>query len=355
MTTFAEWREYGENLGRFASVREKAEKPMDRIVVQVKDNVMKLVAGDHGKTIVITVGQAHQPDGKAVVGSRLFLTTLKSLRGKGDADIRLTPKGAAIRTSFGSEIELDNIEGFFQLLVPSPYVPGQGRAITLPTGFFEEAAKYLAFYAEHQPFNQVLMEAKDGQAYFRCSDDHIMATIGPVAVEGKFTIHFPEHVFPALKGLTGPTGGGIYIPVHEGTKVQQVQFGIGQYRVACVVRPNYGKFPQVAPHKYTASVTGDKKVITDAFKSLAGRHQYSRVTMTAEDGSLTVKGGDTGAIKLNVECEGTASLPVNAAFIAKMLQTVEGKTATVQFADAPSHVRIVGDKNHWPLLVAPMR
>lgn len=355
MTTFAEWREYGENLGRFASIREKAEKPMDRIVIQVKDNVLKLVAGDHGKTIVITVGQAFQPDGRAVVSARLMLTTLKSLKGKGEADIRVTPDGATIRTGFGSEIAMDNLSGDFRFLVPTPYVPGTGRSIILPTGFLEDAAKYLAFYAEHQPFNQVLMEAKDGQAYFRCTDDHIMATVGPVPAEGKYTVHFPDHVFPALKGLTGPTGGGIYIPDHEGKQVHQAQFGIGQYRVACVILPNYGKFPQVAPHKYTARVTGDKKVIADAFKSLAGRHQYSRVTMIAEGGVLTVKGGDNGAIKLNVECEGTGTLPVNAAFIAKMLQTVEGKTATVEFADAPSHVRIVGDKNHWPLLVAPMK
>lgn len=353
MTTFAEWREYGENLGRFASVREKAERPMDRIVIQVKDNVMKLVAGDFGKTIIITVGQAHQPNGRAVVAARLLLTTLKSLKGKGEADIRLTPKGASIRTSFGSEIDMDNIEGSFKFLTPLPYVPGQGRTITLPTDFLVDAAKYLSYYAEYQPFNQVLMEAKDGQAYFRCSDDHIMATVGPVPAEGKFTVHFPDHVFPALKGLSG--NAGIYIPEHTGPQVMQAQFGAGVYRVVCVVLPNYGKFPQVAPHEYTATVTGDKKVIADAFKSLAGRHQYSRVTMIAEGGSLTVKGGDAGAIKLNVKCEGTATLPVNASFIAKMLQTVEGKTATVQFADSPSHVRIVGDKNHWPLLVAPMR
>lgn len=352
MTDFATWREYGENLGRFASVREKAERPMDRIVVQVKGGVMKMVAGDHGKTIVITIGQSFQPNGRAVVSARLLLTTLKSLKGKGDADIRLTPGGATIRTSFGSEITLDNIEGFFQFLVPLPNT-GEGRSVILPTDFLVDASKYLSYYADHQPFNQVLMEADNGQAYFRCTDDHIMASVGPVPVHGRFNVHFPEHVFPALRGLSG--NATLYLPERARTQVTQAQFSAGPYLVACVLLQNYGKFPQVAAHEYTASVTGDKRVISDAFKSLAGRHQYSRVTMIAEGGKFTVKGGDNGAITMNVECEGEASLPVNAAFMTKMLQTVEGRTATVQFADSPSHVRIVGDKNHWPLLVAPMR
>jgi len=77
--------------------------------------------------------------------------------------------------------------------------------------------------------------------------------------------------------------------------------------------------------------------------------------MEARDGTFTIRSGDSGAATLNIECEGTGSLPVNAAFMAKVLQTVDGKTATVQFADSPSRVRIIGEKNLWPILVAAMK
>jgi DNA polymerase III sliding clamp (beta) subunit (PCNA family) len=352
VTTFAEWREYGENLGRFASIREKADSPMDRIVVQHKGGIQKIVAGDYSNTLIITVGPTDQPDGRAIVPSRLFLGTLKTLKGKGDAEVRVTDKGATIITSFGSSIDLDNLTSPFKMLSPQPYVAG-GWTARFEAGFLVSAAKYLAFTAEHSPFNQVLAEAKGNKMYFRAADDHIMATVGPLRVPEPRTIHFNMTVFPAMRGLT--EAGGIYIPEHKSPQVAQAQFGAGKYRVVSVIYPDAGKFPQVAQHEYTVYVTAEKKLLIDTFKSLAGRHQYSMVTMIAEDGHLSIKSGDNGVARLNVECEGTGTLPVNAAFIAKVLQVVDGKTATIQFANSPSHVRIVGDSNGWPMIVAPMK
>lgn len=352
MTTFMEWREYGENLGRFASIREKADSPMDRIVIQNRGGVQKVVAGDFRKTIIITVGPTSQPDGRAVVSSRLLLGTLKTLKGKGDAELHVVPTGAIMKTNFGSEIEMTNIEGSFKMLSPKPFSP-DGWTARFPAGFLPAAAKYLAVTGEFMPFSQVLAETHGNEMYFRASEDHIMSTVGPIHVDEPRTIHFIDDVFPAMRGLED--AGGIYVPKHEGPQAMQAQFGAGKYRVVCVIYPDPGKFPQVAPHKYSVTVKADKKVLIDTFKSLAGRHQYSRVVMEAKDGAFTIRSGDNGAARLNVECEGTGTLPVNAAFIAKVLQVVDGKTATIQFADAPSHVRIVGDANGWPMLVSPMK
>lgn len=356
LTTFAEWREYGENLARFSSIREKAESPMDRIVIQNKKGIQKVVAGDFSKTIIVTIGPTDQPDGRAVVSSRLLLGTLKTLKGKGDAEIRVTEKGASMKTSFGSSIEMDNVTGHFLFLSPKPY-SDEGWTAKFPAGWLASAAKYLSYTGEFSPFTQVLAETQgregDYQMYFRACDDHMMSTVGPLKVAEPAVIHFTDSVFPAMRGFE--EAGGIYLPVHTGPQVMQAQFGSGRYRVVTVIYPDAGKFPAVAPHPYTASVTGDKRVLMDAMKSLAGRHQYSRVVMEAKDGVFTIRSGDTGAATLDMKCEGTASLPVNATFIAKVLQTVEGKTATVQFADAPSHVRIVGDNNGWPMLVSPMK
>ena len=352
MTAFAEWREVGENLGRFASIREKADSPMDRIVIQNRDGVQKVVAGDFRKTIICTIGPTSQSNMRAVVGSRLLLGTLKTLKGKGDAEFIVTDKGATIRTSFGSEIEMDNISGYFKMLSPQPYKAG-GWTAKFPQGFLPAAARYLAITAEFQPYNQVLAECSGNDMYFRASEDHILSTVGPIHVDEPRDIHFPDDLFPALRGLED--AGGIYIPERFEQQVHQAQFGSGKYRVVSVIYPKYAKFAHVASHGYTVNVKADKKVLIDTFKSLAGRHQYNRVVMEAKDGTLTIRSGDNGAARLSVECEGTGTIPVNATFMAKVLQTVDGKTAIVQFANAPSHVRIVGDNNGWPMLVSPMK
>ena len=351
-TSFAEWREYGDNLGRFASIREKADSPMDRIVVQNKDGIQKVVAGDYNRTLIITTGPTSQPNGRAVVPSRLLLGTLKTLKGKGDATVRVTDKGATVETSFGSSIEMDNLMTPFKMLAPRPYNPS-GWIAKLPEGFLPAAAKYLAYTAEQHPFNQVLAQTIGHDMFFRSTENHIQAEVGPIPVEVPRTIHFPEGLFPAMRGLEA--AGGIFIPLHVAPQVHQAQFGSGKYRVVTVIYPDYGTFPLVAAHPYTVRVQADKKLLIDIFKSLAGRHEYSRVVMEAKDGALTIRSGDNGAAKPNVECEGTGTLPVNATFMAKVLQTVDGKTATIEFADSPSHIRIVGDANRWPILISPMK
>jgi hypothetical protein len=352
LTTFAEWREIGENLSRFASIREKADSPMDRIVIQNRGGIQKVVAGDFRKTIICTIGPTNQPDLRAVVGSRLLLTTLKSLKGKGEAEIRVEDFGVQMQTSFGSAMKMLNIDGYFKMLSPLPYKAG-GWTAKFPAGFLPAAAKYLAITGEFDPFNQVLAECEGNNMYFRASEDHIMSKVGPLHVDEPRDIHFPDDLFPALRGLED--AGGIYLPERHEPQGYQAQFGSGKYRVVSVIFAKKTKFAHVANYEYTVNVKADKKVLVDTFKSLAGRHQYNRVVMEAEDGTFTIRSGDNGAATLNVECEGTGTIPVNATFMAKVLQTVDGKTATVQFANAPSHVRIVGDNNGWPMLVSPMK
>jgi hypothetical protein len=118
--------------------------------------------------------------------------------------------------------------------------------------------------------------------------------------------------------------------------------------------PEYKPWPRVPDHDFPATVSGDKKVMIDAFKALAGRHQFARTVMQVENDKFSIKGGDKGVIKLNVEASGRATCPVNATYMAKVLSTVEGKTATVQFDTAPTFVRVTGE-NAWPIRVSPMK
>ncbi len=348
---FAEWREFGENLSRFASIREKAESPQDRIMVQNKGGIQKLIAGDYGKTIIVTVGPTNQADGAAVVSARFMLTTLKTLKGKGQAEIRVTDDGLQMQTSFGSTIKMKNMDRP-KYLTPKPYVPGE-LEIPFDAGFLPDASKYLVTTAEQAPFNQVLGECRGLGFTLRATDDHMMAEVGPLMAEDIFTLHFPDHIFPALKGFED--AGFIYVPERIPPQVAQAQFKAGKYHAVCVMYPNYGKFPRLASQAYTAVITGDKKLLIDSFKSLAGRHAYHRVIMEAKDGKFTIRSGDDGTAEVNVECTGTGTLPVNATFMAKVLSTVDGKTATISYSDSPSLVQVVGDKNDWTIAVSPMK
>jgi DNA polymerase III sliding clamp (beta) subunit (PCNA family) len=352
LTSFADLRDLGENIGRVASIREKAESPMDRVVIQVKDKVLKVVAGNFHTTMVYTVGDVTLPDGKAVVGSRLFLQTLKTLKGKGEANIFPTDKGAAIVTSFGSRIDMDNVAGSYKFLIPLPYKKDTAPLVPFPAGFLPQATKYLYATADYAPFEQVLFEAKDGALWLRSSDDHTVGEVGPLPTDHKFKSTLYPEAFQSLRGIEG--AGGFWFPPRVGPQVQQMQVISGPFRVATVVRLEYGKFPSVAGGKYACVVKADRKLLVDTFKSLAGRHQYSRVIMEAKGGQFTIKAGDNGAASVVAEVEGEAFIPVNATFMAKTLATVDGKTATVEFSDAPSNIRVTGD-TPWPLVVAPMK
>lgn len=353
VTTFAEWREIGENLGRVASVREKADSPMDRIVVQAKDGLLKVIAGNYNTTMIVTVGMTDQK-GIATVPARTFLTAIKTLKAKGEAELVLTNVGASIVTGFGSSIDMNNLPGENRMLKPYLFKKGDGVTIPFPEGFLPTASKYITpCTGEHAPYNQVLGQMHGKEMFLKASDDHMGVEIGGLFPSYPLTLHFNSELFPAIKGLEW--AGGFWVPEHVPPQVHQVQVMSGKFRVVSVIYPQYPKFPWVADSKYTVKVEGDKKAMADLFKSMAGRHPYARVIMTSDGEKFSIKSGDTGEAQVQATVTGKGTLPVNATFMAKVLATVEGKTATIEYTSPPSLVRVIGDKNVWPVRVAPMK
>lgn len=76
-------RKIGENLARFADVRETAKEPKDRIVVQANGSEVKLIAGSMGGTLIAVVHSTSET-GRAVVPARFLLQALKNANTKGD-------------------------------------------------------------------------------------------------------------------------------------------------------------------------------------------------------------------------------------------------------------------------------
>jgi hypothetical protein len=353
LTSFAELRDIGENLARFASIREKAESPMDRILIQANAGELKMVAGNFQSTIIATVGPTDQT-GKAVVSARTLLGAIKTLKAKGEADLIIRDDGAVIKTGFGSAIEMPGMEMSKWLRpVPKPWVLDD-MTVPFDAGFLPSAVKYLApCIGDFSPYNQVAGRANGTTFYLEANDNHIGVEAGYLPATEAFSVHFPGEAFPALRGLED--SGWFWFPPRHKLEAERAQIYAGKYTVIMVLWPDFPNFPKVADQKYTVTVTGNKKVLIDTFKALSGRHEFNRVIMEAADGAFTIRGGDGGTAKVDVTCDGKGTLPVNATYLAKVLTTVDGTNATIQFSDSPSLVRVIGDKNPWPIRLAPMK
>lgn len=352
MTTFIELREIGETIGRFASVREKADRPQDRVVIQAKDGLLKLVAGDHEKTVIATVGPTEE-DGVAVVSARLLLTSLKTLKGKGDVFFVVKDNGAELRTGFGSSIVFDNIDIEPPMyLRPKPY--DGGSIARFDAGWLPLASKYLSMSpGDFNPFDQVYAHTTGDDLWFKSNDNHTGVEVGPLPAEGFIDANIPVGLFPALKGLED--AGGFYFPDRTDNKAPQVQIGAGKYKVTSVLHPGAGKLPFLPKMVYNVSISADRKALAEAFKSLVGRQEFNKVTVTAGD-SLVISGTQIGKVEIAATINGKGKIVVDASLMAKALSTVDGKTATVQYSDSgASLIGVSGDKYGWKVTLAPMR
>lgn len=321
------------------------------MVVQAAKGVLKLIGGDHQKTVIATVGPTDQ-DGTAIVSSRLLLTTLKALKGKGEVFFTIDKDGAQLRTGFGSSIEMANIDiETPRFLRPKPF--GNGPIMKFESGWLPSASKYLDLATgEFAPFDQVYGQATQGDFWFRASDDHIGTEIGPLSTEEDFDVHFPTTLFPALKGLED--AGGFYFPVRTDTQSPQVQVGAGRYRVTSVLHPGSGRLPTFPKMVYNVQVTANRKKLIDAFKALVGRQEFNKVTLTAGD-QFSISGSQIGRVEVEANVTGQGKIQVDASLLIKALSTVSGTTATVEYAsERASLIRVSGDSN-WPITLAPMR
>ena len=98
----ADLKKIGENVGRFASVREGAKEPQDRIVIQANGETVKVVAGASFGTLIATAHASEQMF-RATIPAREFLTTIKGLPAKTRVLLRDLNQGFAIGCSLVDE------------------------------------------------------------------------------------------------------------------------------------------------------------------------------------------------------------------------------------------------------------
>ena len=186
-------RKIGENLARFADIRETAKEPKDRIVVQANGSEVKLVAGSMGGTLIASV-HATSESGRTVVPSRFLLQALKNADLKGDYRFVNLNKGFEIGCAL-ERIDKPEVEHFLRvdkklpvILLPPALDASKQGSIPLEADRLEEMGNILNATADwfDKPVNVLgQIYTNDGTIRFAAQNNIRFASIN---VKGDYGI-----------------------------------------------------------------------------------------------------------------------------------------------------------------------
>lgn len=281
-----ELRYYAENLGHFASIREGATPPSDRIAIQKRSGGLKFAASMFSGTIIIDAGEDDGvgPEGVVFVPARIFLTAVKAMRGKGDVTIDLDDNGNATLNApepMGS-LEIPSTD---DTVVPTLYrPPALGiDAVRVSKGFWSDSAKVLTVFSGSAfgGYRQVWLEVNERGASFR-SGDHAAATEVLVkSAEGSFFGSINPDFINGVRGLEKESifwWSPDYFVVTEGniTAVSPFQKDF----------PRYPLMPTAeGPHR--GGIISNKDA-TSGIKSVIENDEYGRVTLWDNEGDIAI-------------------------------------------------------------------
>jgi hypothetical protein len=348
-----------DNRGKRCSKMWRAEElnmqfdPTDSILVQAVGGQLKLVAGTHESTLIVSAGPT-EAKGKALVDARLFLNAAKSLRGKGEVTFLVSPEGATIKVSTGGEVTLPNV---------STVLPDWLKPTTTHTGdaqfrakFWPEASKVItATTGDYWPFSHVhiatdrelvRLTSTDGVACATTllSGEDDLIPIGPIgSISSVFTA--------ALKNLD--ESGDIQWDADTLTVTA------GPYKAVTQLYRAYTAIAK-AESLMTESVTFvdvDRKVLTDMVRGVASNDEFNRVALAARDASLTVHPYDNRAasVKVPASVAGQATtVGVDAAVLSRCLTASPGKTVSLGWSPSGTPIQFLDKDWPWRMFLAPV-
>lgn len=154
----ADLKKIGENVGRFASVRETAKEPQDRIVIQANGETVKVVAGASYGTLIATAHATEQTF-RGTISAREFLTTIKGLPAKREVMLTDLDQGFAIGCSLVDTHTGEVYADFLRLtralpkyLLPPDLTAQSQGTVTVDGATLEQMAKvFSAVTDEYMP------------------------------------------------------------------------------------------------------------------------------------------------------------------------------------------------------------
>lgn len=350
--TIAEFRDACEHLSRFASIREKAPEPTDRVFVRVADGVVTLVAGDTDKTLVANLPAGASGSGKALVSSRMLLSAGKMLRGKGEVAFEFASGGVVMKTSTGGKMVIPSVADE----LPAWVRPSESKPIataSAPAGFWPALVKYIS--AEN-----TLLLASGGAVVTRVEDEELVLTWAHRYVYVQATLPLldepllcgeagalPLDFVASLRGLDGPTE----LVIHAGpTHVKSASY-------LAVVEPTFVKLGayDVSLPTPTTKVTTDRKQLIESIKALPNPDEHQRVTLTTLGSRLGIATHSAGSVEVPAKVTGKAgSITFVAPRLSKLLGAVSGTEVTFGF-DADNTAPVEFKEEHgWRVYLAPV-
>lgn len=402
--TIAEFRQFCENLGRFASAKERkapgpkdtsshkhaaypitfdqdaegkniehrprifackgctklwmaadinrAFDPSDAILIQAVGGQLKLVAGTADSTIIAAAGPT-ETKGKALVSARLVLNSAKALRGKGDVTFDVTEQGATIRVSTGAEMQLANIGTAIPdwLRAPKEWT---GEAV-FSEKFWPEAARvFTATTGNLWPYSHISLDIAEGGLRFLACDNYAAATT-------TLSTREPVEDGTQLGCISSVFANSLRDLDPEGlVRWSDDLFGIeaGPYTVLARLYRAFGhpSFDRFEGEPATR-VTADKKVLSDMVRGVASNDEHNRVALVARGAALTVRPYDNPGTSMTVpaKVEGNdGSVGVDAGVLGKCLTAYPGKTVNLGWSPGVAPISLLDRSWSWRMFLAPI-
>lgn len=350
--TISEFRKAADNLARFASTREGAQPPRDRILIQNGVDGLKFIAGTDDHTLIVVTGVMSEPQGKALVSARMLLTAAKALRGKGTLSVEFDGKGGAILvSSSGGKVRLPVVEGTIPRWVRG--VPDTA----VVAGYDQDFLSTLVRYVESStgPAHVIVSTLPNNPGVLRVqyTDTYAYAVRDlPIAARSSDQFHsikLPIDFVKACRGLDE----GVFLMKNNG----QVEFSDGQ-RIAITsglgspgMLPEGQRFGQ-DPSSY---VVVERSELADALKTMGNEPEHGRATLSVDaDGTLTVSqySGDVGAYEIPGDLSGPAfKVSVTADKMYRLVKA--GKSKRMSFGPvAGGIVQLLDEGEGWRVYLA---
>ena len=348
--TITEFKALCETLGRFASVREKAPEPEDRILVTAQGGSLSFTAGTEGYSVTATVGETSDT-GWVVVPSRMLLASAKALRGRGEVDVRVEPNVVTLLASTGGKVILKALTSVRPEFT-RPTKKAEARFVARHPGLLVASRVFEAATSKYTPSDRVFMEIEGDRLTFAGTDDRTLARWGLDAGrthEGRATLgSLPRGLFSALRGLEEPGtlawGAG------------RVAIRSGRFLVGALVGGEVRdlSLPDV---EADVRVEVDRKALMDALQSMRGEDANARACLVAGRRGFEVAdwtGG--GSMLLTADAQGNGKVALNAARARGLLAALPGRRACIEFdGSQPRPIRLSTEETRdWTLLLAPV-
>lgn len=335
-----------ETLARFASVRENAKEPADRILIQSYGGSLKLIAGTDTKTVIVDCGPSEDIF-RALVSARVFLSAGKALKGKGQVTIEKAPDGVILRVTTGGEVRLPNVASMPPAYERPVLIGARGEAAA---GLLPSAVKRVTAVADKSGWlEQVVFSVGEGlDVSVRAMDSHMYVEHPDFGLDGAEELPVPVDFVESLRGFEGACD---IILSNRLTVV------CGPY--TAVTQPlSKTPLPRWPATTENSSVLADRKQLIAMVKGTAPHDEHNRVALTASGSSISCSpwGKDDTGISLPAKVDGTGGrIGVTADYLLKLLNAIPTtKVGLAWEAGATGVIRVFGENDPWRQLLAPV-